>query len=104
MPVKPSPRSFLPRKLLVAALGVATINYVGLTACGGATEGSGTNKDDYPPTSGNLPSPEPDQYVPPPTSGNLPAPPPIDAALDADSSTGLDDAGDGGDQDSGDAG
>lgn len=98
-PKPPPPRSYLPRKLLVAALGVATINYVGVIACGGATEGSGTDKDKYPPTSGNLPSPDPpDQYVPPPTSGNLPSPEPMDAALDADSSN------DGGGSDGGDAG
>jgi len=71
------PKKHLPRKLLVAALGVATINYVAL-ACGGGTT-------DNPPTSGNLPFPAPpaDQYVPPPTSGNLPAPPPMDGSLDA---------------------
>ena len=92
MPVKPSPRSFLPRKLLVAALGVATINYVGLTACGGATEGSGTNKDDYPPTSGNLPAP-----VYPDASA--------DAATDAaDAADAADDAGDAGDDADADGG
>ena len=83
----------MPRKLLVAALGVATINYVGVAACGGATD---DDMKRLAPTSGNLPSqPPPDQYVPPPTSGNLPAPPPVDAAADADS--GSDDAGDAGD-------
>jgi hypothetical protein len=52
-----------PRKLLVAAIGVATINYVA-TACHET------------PTSGNLPAPR----EPVPVSGNLPAPPPEDAA------------------------
>ena len=57
-----------PRKLLVAAIGVATINYLA-TACGKA------------PTSGNLPAPQNDaQPVPIPVAGNLPAPPPMDAA------------------------
>lgn len=54
-----------PRKLLVAAIGVATINYL-TTACGKT------------PTSGNLPAPQPTDQVP--VTGNLPAPPPQDAA------------------------
>lgn len=96
-PPSPPARTFVPRKLLVAALGVATINYVGVAACGN------TSDDDMKrlaPTSGNLPSQPPpdDQYVPPPTSGNLPAPPPMDAAADADAgSDDASDAGDGGD-------
>ena len=76
------PPKLLPRKLLVASIGVATINYVA-TACGGTTTAS-TFKDGgpdvvEPPTSGNLPAP------PPPTSANLPAPPPppTDASDDA---------------------
>ena len=102
VPPKLSPRSFVPRKLLVAALGVATINYVAGVACGGATDGNGSTSGDYPPTSGNLPAPQDrDQYVPPPTSGNLPAPPPFDAGLDADAGG---DGGDGGGQDGGDGG
>lgn len=50
-----------PRKLLVAAVGVATINYVG---CGKSTTPNDTNaKDaDIIVTSGNLPTAEP--YVP----------------------------------------
>lgn len=68
------PKKLSPRKLLVAAVGVATLNYVGV-AC-------------TPPTSGNLPAPtfEPDAGTTPPsnippTSGNLDAPPPpADAA------------------------
>ena len=91
-------KSFGPRKLLVAAIGVATVNYVA-AACGGATDGS-TN----PPTSGNLPSPtaQPDTG-PPPTSGNLAGPPPRDAADEGDAA---DDGGDGGDSgdDGGDGG
>lgn len=80
-----------PRKLLVAAVGVATINYVG---CGKRTTPHDANaKDaDIIVTSGNLPTAEP--YVPdagpvlqgggidatiPGTVGNLPAPP--DAGL-----------------------
>ena len=92
-----------PRKLLVAAVGVATINYVG---CGKSTTPNDTTaKDaDIIVTSGNLPTAEP--YVPdaapvptaepttptatdagkprhdggaPPTSGNLPAPIPTPA-------------------------
>ena len=98
-PFKPI-RKFLPRKLLVAALGVATINYVGVVACGGATTDgtSGDDKKNVPPTSGNLPSPPPTDASPPlppipPTSGNLPAPPPDDGGADADAG----DAGDSGD-------
>jgi len=86
MPPKPpgpsKPKTpFAPRKLLVAAVGVATINYV--AACDGLLAGkTGGNE-----TSGNLPSPYPyDAQVAdeiPPTSGNLPAPV-FDAAADAD--------------------
>lgn len=73
-----TPKKLSPRKLLVAAIGVATINYV--VAC------------QTPPTPGNLPGPEPvkdpSMTLPtpppttlPPTTGNLPAPPPVhDAA------------------------
>lgn len=69
------PPKFAPRKLLVAAVGVATLNYLAATAC-------------TPPTSGNLPAPtaEPDTGAPPqptsppPTSGNLPAPQPTATA------------------------
>lgn len=75
------PPNLLPRKLLIASIGVATINYVA-TACGGSTAGGpgGTAQDagndiTMPPTSANLPAP-------PPTSANLPAPPPIDASDD----------------------
>lgn len=88
-PFKPI-RKFLPRKLLVAALGVATINYVGVVACGGGSDGtSGDDMKEVPPTSGNLPSPPPSDASPPsppipPTSGNLPAPPPDDGGADAD--------------------
>ncbi|MBX3192010.1 MAG: hypothetical protein KF819_33780 [Labilithrix sp.] len=84
MPPTPAKASFLPRKLLVAAVGVATINYVGGTACGGKTDGSDDPKNNYPPTSGNLPAPT---ATPPPTSGNLPAPPdecPSTRPIDAD--------------------
>jgi hypothetical protein len=78
-----------PRKLLVAAIGVATVNYA--AACG-------KKQDDYPVT-GNLPAPVVDveEPPPPPTAGNLPAPEPLDAAtppqvVDAGKAT----AGDGG--------
>ncbi|MBX3192011.1 MAG: hypothetical protein KF819_33785 [Labilithrix sp.] len=61
------------RKLLVAAIGVATLNYV--VAC--------ENKP--PPTSGNLPAPRPpDAAEVPPTSGNLPAPVIVDAGASKD--------------------
>lgn len=83
------PPKFAPRKLLVAAVGVATLNYLAV-AC-----------TPSPPTSGNLPAPtaEPDSGVAPPpatvvptnlppTTGNLPAPQPVDATLpDASSPT-----------------
>ncbi len=73
MPPK-TPTKFAPRKLLVAAVGVATLNCVAI-AC-------------TPPTSGNLPAPTdrdaaaaaPTPTNVPPTSGNLPAPTPVDAA------------------------
>ena len=89
--VSSKPKSRAPRKLLVAALGVAAVNYVAATACGGAadkTTDASTVPTTYPPTSGNLPAPFPPDAHPPPTSGNL-APPP-DAGFDAS------DAGDGG--------
>ena len=85
-------KPYAPRKLLIAAVGVASINYIAI-ACGGQTDSSSSGN---PPTSGNLPAPTGQvDSGPPPTSGNLPAPPPIDASVD----TGLDsgDAGDGGD-------
>lgn len=56
------------RKLLVASVGVAAVNY--MVAC------------DKPPTSGNLPAPQIVDAAPPvpsdipPAAGNLPAPPP----------------------------
>ena len=72
------PKTLSPRKLLVAAIGIATVNYVAAACTPSA-----------PPTSGNLPAPDPvtpdaatTQTPPrnvPPTSGNLPAPPPRDA-------------------------
>ena len=58
------------RKLLIASLGVATVNYA-LYSC------SPSNQTD---TSGNL-------MAPPPTSGNLIGPPP-DAGYDAASGSG----------------
>lgn len=84
------PPKHLPRKLLIASIGVATINYVA-TACGGSTTTDSSFKDGgsdrvEPPTSGNLPSP-------PPTSANLPAPPPpIDAGDAGDAGDASDDA------------
>lgn len=75
------------RKLLVAAVGVATVN-LAAAACGGET-------------SGNLPAPipidsatdaPPDTGIPP-TSGNLVGPGPVDAAdagEDADASDAAD--------------
>jgi hypothetical protein len=93
VPPKPH-RPFAPRKLLVAAVGVASINYVAI-ACGGATDG--------PATAGNLAAPPtsgvPDGRITPPTSGNLPAPPPPDAAADAPDANdaSIDGNGDGGD-------
>jgi len=93
----PARKPFAPRKLLVAAVGVASINYVAV-ACGGATDGGSPT----PPTSGNLPAPMVDR--PPATSGNLAAP--LDAgrfdAADADDSAAGDDAADA--ADGGDAG
>ncbi|MBS2016036.1 MAG: hypothetical protein JST00_24360 [Deltaproteobacteria bacterium] len=88
------PTRTAPRKLLVAALGVATVNYV--VACGkNVTSGNLPAPDPRPdpstiPVAGNLPAPPPpDAASPtptapppssiPPTSGNLPAPPPRDA-------------------------
>ncbi|MBS2016035.1 MAG: hypothetical protein JST00_24355 [Deltaproteobacteria bacterium] len=79
----PKPNHLVARKLLVAAVGVATVNYVAMTGCGGKEEtSSSSSSSGQPPTSGNLPAPP---ATTPPTSGNLPAPPPRpDAAADAD--------------------
>ena len=97
MTTKKPPKPLVGRKLLVAALGVATVNYVAVTGCGGKEEqsssgfpSSSSGTSGNPPTSGNLPGPDPDAMVPP-TSGNLPAP---EAGFDA---------GDGGDADAADA-
>jgi hypothetical protein len=82
----------------VAAVGVATVNYVAI-ACGGNTEPTSGNlpapqptterdrdASTHPPTSGNLPSPtSTTTSTTPPTSGNLPSPQPVDAGPDADS-------------------
>lgn len=96
------PKSLHARKLLVASVGVATINYVA-AACGivetGTTSGNlpapvpsdASRSDAIPVTSGNLPSPAPYDAATdvlqdaredaiPPTSGNLPSPVPIDAS------------------------
>lgn len=93
MSTKPA-RSHLPRKLLVAAIGVATINYVPLVACGGSTDSGNagdSGRESIPPTSGNLPTYErPDTGVP------------GDAASEA--GEGGDAASDAGEQDSGDGG
>jgi hypothetical protein len=83
------PPTYTPRKLLIAAIGVATINYV---ACKEATPTSGNlpapreMQDAQPtPVTGNLPAPPPPQpeagpIIPvPPVAGNLPAPQPRDA-------------------------
>lgn len=87
-------RTFAPRKLLVAAIGVATINYI--AAC------SNLHNE----TSGNLPAPEPyDSGRVPPTSGNLPSPEPFDASLDAsDAGDASEDASDASDASDADAG
>src|SRR5690349_3439231 len=91
----PPTKPFASRKLLVAAVGVASINLLA-SACGGKSA-----------TSGNLMivdgGPDPAPTLAPPTSGNLAPPPPIDASDDADDGAADDggDAGDGGD--SGDA-
>lgn len=72
--MKTPPKKLTPRKLLVASVGVATLNYVAV-ACNGLDT-----------TSGNLPSPQPTSTSP--TSGNLPAPEPSpDPRLDAGSDT-----------------
>lgn len=92
---KPRPRHLVARKLLVAAVGVATVNYAGVLACGGKEESSSSSGQ--PPTSGNLPAP-PDQYCPP-TSGNLVGPVPVDSGPEADA-----DAGDASDADADDDG
>ena len=76
MPLKPT--QLVSRKLLVAAIGVATVNYVGCETSS---------------SSGNLPAPQPSDTsknvgkTPPPTSGNLPAPF-YDAGEDADADAG----------------
>lgn len=88
-----TPKKLVARKLLVASIGVATVNYVGPLACGGeksttSTFGDAGNdgNEGTPPTSGNLAANPP---PPPPTSANLPAPPPPDdAGLDADAEGG----------------
>jgi hypothetical protein len=76
VPNAKKPTLTAPRKLLVAALGVATVNYV--VACGKNV------------TSGNLPAPQPTPdtgVVTPPVVGNLPAPVPQDAAPTATAPT-----------------
>lgn len=86
--MKKPPKTLVARKLLVAAVGVATVN-LAAAACG--------NNE----TSGNLPAPNPtDSAVEsapdtaiPPTSGNLVGPGPVDAAdagEDADASDAAD--------------
>ena len=89
------PRKLVARKLLVASIGVATINYVAPLACGGEKSTSSTFSDagkdgeQTPPTSGNLAANPPPPPVSPPTSANLPAPPPpLDSGLDADAEAG----------------
>ena len=67
------PPKLLPRKLLIASIGVATINYVAV-ACGGGTVLTDSNKE------GGADAP--------PTSANLPAPPPMDASTDGDAADG----------------
>ena len=102
--LRKKPRPIVSRKLLVAAVGVATVNYVAV-ACGGTTEPTPSQNDasTNPPTSGNLPGPQPTSTNPPtsgnlpspqpttttpPTSGNLPSPQPQDAGVD-DADTGV---------------
>lgn len=86
--MKKPPRALVARKLLVAAVGVATVN-LAAAACGNGA------------TSGNLPAPIPDDSATdsaadtgiPPTSGNLVGPGPVDAAdagEDADASDAAD--------------
>lgn len=86
------PPAYSPRKLLICAIGVATINYV---ACKESTPTSGNlpapreMPDAEPvPVAGNLPAPQPQEQpeagplLPiPPVAGNLPAPQPRDAGL-----------------------
>src|SRR4029079_14079633 len=93
------------RKLLIASVGVATINYV--AACGGsstgdptsgnlvapqagsANSGQGGGSAGTPPTSGNLVAPPPAGAGGiPPTSGNLVAPPPAGAGGATNAGTG----------------
>lgn len=69
-----------PRKLLIASVGVATMNYV-LGGCGHVTEkpdkapsGGSSTSPDIPPTSGNLPAPGGSASGGSPTVANLPAP------------------------------
>jgi hypothetical protein len=68
-----------PRKLLIASVGVATINYV-LGGCGHVTEtpdkgpSGGSSSAGAPPTSGNLPAPGGSVSGGSPTVANLPAP------------------------------
>jgi hypothetical protein len=83
-PVTRAARRKLPgRKLLVASIGVATMNYA--AACGYKSSADTSSnvqppaavdpgtKDPVPPTSGNLAPPNPPN--PPPTAANLVAPP-----------------------------
>jgi hypothetical protein len=85
-PVIRAARRKLPgRKLLVASIGVATINYA--AACGYKSGAASSDvqpptamdpgtKNPVPPTSGNLAPPNPPPPNPPPTAANLVAPPP----------------------------
>jgi len=95
---KPRVNHLVARKLLVAAVGVATVNYVGITGCGGKEEtSSSSGSSGKPPTSGNLPAPTGTTTAqPPPTSGNLPSPEPMDASPEADASNDADADDDGG--------
>lgn len=85
------PKPTQPRKLLVAAIGVATINYVAV-GCGKTNITSGNLPAPHEPDAsypvGNLampvdaappPPPPPEAGTTPPTTGNLPAPVPRDA-------------------------
>lgn len=74
------PAKLGPRKLLIASVGVATINYV-LGGCGHVTEtpdkkpsGGSSSTAGTPPTSGNLPAPAGSASGGSPTVANLPAP------------------------------
>lgn len=120
-PIEPAARGTrrkLPgRKLLVASIGLATINYA--AACGYKSSGEpgkvtppaamDPGKQPPPPTSGNLvgppptaanlvappnPPPSSGNLVPPPTAANLVAPPPWDAGRpDEGGDAGEDDGG-----------